>query len=83
MPTLVKKLNNKKKSNNIKKGKGRRVSKETKEKPLNLNNRNNGSQAYKMVKRPQIKQIGPKEAHGYHKKWKASKNGSKEPKVRN
>ena len=77
MPTLVKKLNNKKKSNNIKKGKGR------KEKPLNLNDRNNGSQAYKIVKRPQIKQIGPKEAHGYHKKWQASKNEPKEPKVRN
>ena len=62
MPTLVKKLNNKKNPNNIKKGKGRRVSKERKEKPLNLNDRNNGSKDYKIVKMPQIKQTGPKEA---------------------
>ena len=77
MPTLAKKLNNKKKPNNIKKGKGR------KEKPLNPNDMNNGPQAYKIVKRPQIMQTGPKEAHGYHKKWKASKNGPNEPKGRN
>ena len=54
MPTLVKKLNNKKKSNNIKKGKGR------KEKPLNLNDRNNGSQAYKIVKKATNKANRPK-----------------------
>ena len=59
MPILAKKkkLNNKKKPNNIKGVKKEELAKE--EKPLGLNGRNSGTQAYKIVKGPQKKQMGP------------------------
>ena len=44
MSTLTKRLNNKKKPNNIKGVKEEEI---TKKKPLNPNNRNNGPRAYK------------------------------------
>ena len=65
----------------------RRISK-VRRKPLNPNDRNNGPWACKIVKRPQRKQVGPRElkersTHENYEKWKASKNRPKEPKVKN
>ena len=46
-----KRVNGKKKPNNITKSKERRISKIGKKKPLSPNARNNGPQAYKIVKK--------------------------------
>ena len=47
--------------NNMKRGEERRISKVWKKKPLYPNGRNNGLQAYKIVKKPQRKQMGSRE----------------------
>ena len=61
-----KRVNGKKKPNNITKSKERRISKIGKKKPLSPNGRNNGPQAYKIVKKypkkqKNKKQTGPRE----------------------
>ena len=60
MPPLVKRLN-KKRPNNMKRAREEELARQEK-KLLSPNGRNNSPQAYKIVKRPQRKQTGPKEA---------------------
>ena len=59
MPILAEGPNDKKKPNDIKGVKEEEIVKQ--EKPLNLNGRNNGTQAHKIIKGLQRKQTGPRE----------------------